>query len=133
MLTKYGLRIGLLFICFCRVFFAEASINDRGYVLILNSYAESDVWANHVIDSIRMDHSIKEDICVESLNVLLEDSVEELQERTDYILENTIPYPCVLSCWGIARGQFLKICLKVFGKIFPLFFACGKIIAVPWM
>lgn len=75
MSTKNILRIGLLFICCCFCFLAEANVRNRGYVLILNSYAETDVWANYAIDSIRKNHSIKENIYVESLDILLEDSV----------------------------------------------------------
>ena len=81
MSTKNVLRISLLFICCCHVFLTKANIHDRGYILILNSYAESDVWANHAIDSIRKDHSIKEDIWVESLDMLLVDSMAGIAEK----------------------------------------------------
>ena len=96
MSTKNVLRISLLFICCCHVFLTKANIHDRGYILILNSYAESDVWANHAIDSIRKDHSIKEDIWVESLDMLLVDSMAGLQKRKDYILAkyDTAPRYC---------------------------------------
>ena len=119
MLTKYFLQIGLLLIiCFCRISFAAASVDDRGYVLILNSYAESDIWANHVIDSIRMDRSIKEDICVEALNVLLENRVPEVQERVNYILEKYDSLPvCVVvlgsSGWAIFENLFKGVWKEV--------------------
>lgn len=114
MSTKNVLRISLLFICCCHVFLTKANIHDRGYILILNSYAESDVWANHAIDSIRKDHSIKEDIWVESLNMLLEDSVTGLQKRRDYILAKYDTAPrCVVmlgnSIWCVFEDVFKEI------------------------
>ena len=99
MSTKNVLRISLLFICCCHVFLTKANIHDRGYILILNSYAESDVWANHAIDSIRKDHSIKEDIWVESLDMLLVDSMGDCRKGGIIFWQNMIPLPGVLSCW----------------------------------
>lgn len=114
MSTKNVLRISLLFICCCHVFLTKANIHDRGYILILNSYAESDVWANHAIDSIRKDHSIKEDIWVESLDMLLVDSMAGLQKRKDYILAkyDTAPRCIVMlgnSIWCVFEDVFKGI------------------------
>ncbi|MGG6497932.1 UNVERIFIED_CONTAM: hypothetical protein NY603_33910, partial [Bacteroidetes bacterium 56_B9] len=53
----------------------------------------------------------KEDICVEALNVLLENRVPEVQERADYILEKYDSLPvCVVvlgsSGWAIFEDLF---------------------------
>lgn len=126
MSTKNILRIGLLFICCCFCFLAEANVRNRGYVLILNSYAETDVWANYAIDSIRKNHSIKENIYVESLDILLEDSVLAFGKEGSIFWRNMIQFPVVLSCWGTVYGVYSRICLRGLGKMSPLFFAYGK-------
>lgn len=107
---KIFCRSGLLFICCCFCFLAEANVRNRGYVLILNSYAETDVWANYAIDSIRKNHSIKENIYVESLDILLEDSVAGLRERKEYILEK---YDSIPRCVVMVGEQYM-VCIRGF-------------------
>lgn len=80
------LRIGLLF----TFFLFELSVkgaHERENVLIINSYTEVAAWSNFVIDSIRKDHSIKANIFVESLNMLLIESDTVAQERKRSIIE----------------------------------------------
>ena len=65
-------RVGLIVICWFICISVEAKIHDRGYVLILSSYTDVAIWSNYAIDSLIKDPSIKEDVCVESLNMLLD-------------------------------------------------------------
>ncbi len=113
MSTKNVLRIKLIVYLLLSCFLTKANIHDRGYILILNSYAESDVWANHAIDSIRKDHSIKEDIWVESLDMLLVDVWRDCKRR-DYILAkyDTAPRCIVMlgnSIWCVFEDVFKGI------------------------
>ena len=109
MCLKNILRIGFLFI-FILFEFSALWARDRDNVLVINSYTDVTVWSNYVIDSLRKDPSIKEDILVESLNMLLveEDSIARQRKR--------FHYPVVSWCSGLPRG----VCLKM------LFAGCGK-------
>ena len=111
---KRILRVGLFITCWFVSVSVEAKIHDRGYVLILNSYTDVAIWSNYAIDSLIKDPSIKEDVCVESLNMLLVDDETGAEERREYVLTKYSSKP---SCIVVLGNSALCVFREFFDGI----------------
>ena len=111
---KRILRVGLFITCWFVSVSVEAKIHDRGYVLILNSYTDVAIWSNYAIDSLIKDPSIKEDVCVESLNMLLVDDETGAEERREDIQTKYSSKP---SCTVVLGNSALCVFRKFFDGI----------------
>ena len=74
-------QIGVWAFCLLVAFSVHGSVRDKGYILVINSYTEGAIWSNYVIDSIRKDRSIGENVAVESMNTLLIDDEESMRVK----------------------------------------------------
>lgn len=132
MCLKNILRIGFLFI-FILFEFSALWARDRDNVLVINSYTDVTVWSNYVIDSLRKDPSIKEDILVESLNMLLveEDSIARQRKRL-IIEKHSIPLPrCIVvlgsPAWCLFEDAFCGVWKDV-----PIIFCVQEDYVTSW-
>lgn len=120
MLWNKILKISLLGICFLIIFSVRGNVRDRGYVLVINSYTDGTIWSNYAIDSIRKDLTVKEDIVVESLNTLLFEDENSLQERKDYILEKYPEQPRAIVLLGSSAWSFFEEEVRGIWKDIPV-------------
>ncbi len=79
----------LLLAVACTAGTAKARTISENYILIINSYTESSVWSNRLIDPIYSDFfkkNIAETICVEHMNMLAVESTEDIARFTDLLV-----------------------------------------------
>lgn len=111
MWLKEMIRIGLLGFCFFIFLPVSGSLRDRGYVLVINTYTDGTIWSNSAIDSLRKDLSVKEDIVVESMNLLLIEDEDDVEESKKKILEKyaVLPKSIVVlghGAWCLFEEEF---------------------------
>ena len=93
-------QIGVWAFCLLVAFSVHGSVRDKGYILVINSYTEGAIWSNYVIDSIRKDRSIGENVAVESMNTLLIDDEESMRVKKDDVLSKYTELPKAIVLLG---------------------------------
>ena len=83
-------QIGVWAFCLLVAFSVHGSVRDKGYILVINSYTEGAIWSNYVIDSIRKDRSIGENVAVESMNTLLIDDEGGVDRQEKVFAEHAL-------------------------------------------
>lgn len=120
MCFKRIFQVGVWALGLLVAFSVHGSVRDKGYILVINSYTEGAIWSNYVIDSVRKDQSIGENVVVESMNTLLIDGEESMRVKKDDVLSKYTELPKAIVLLGSSAWCLFEQELKGIWKDVPV-------------